>query len=310
MKMNTYVFKINDFKNRICSRSGGFFFSLAEYIIKNGGIVYGVALENNTTAKHIRVDSVEMLSKIQGSKYIQSSVGDCYRNAKIDLNSGKIVLFSGTACQIAGLKFFLNKEYSNLVTVDIICHGVPSPMVWRDYLKCVEKRRNKKIVKVDFRNKYKFGWAAHKETIYFDDGLSEDSGLFTGLFYSHNILRPCCYSCPYKSLDRVSDFSIGDAWGINAANPEFNDDNGVSLVLVNDHSAEAILEELNDCEKIKVSISDYMQPPLERPFTEPKERKEFWNYYHTHSFDKVISKYKRDTYIRIISSKLKKRIRR
>lgn len=308
--MNTYVFKINDFKNRICSRSGGFFFSLAKHIINNGGIVYGVALENNIKAKHIRIDTIEMLSKIQGSKYIQSDVGKCYKSAKIDLDSGKTVLFSGTACQVAGLKTFLNKKYSNLVTVDIICHGVPSPMVWRDYLKSIEKKQNSEIVKVDFRNKYKFGWAAHKETVYFADGHTEDSGLFTGLFYSHNILRPCCYYCPYKSLERISDFSIGDAWGIDIANPEFNDDNGVSLILVNDKRAEAILGQLKDCEKVKVSISDYMQPPLERPFAQPKERKKFWNYYHTHSFEKVVSKYKRDTYVRLISNKLRKRIGR
>ena len=307
--MNTYIFKIDDFKSRICSRSGGFFFALAEHVINNGSIVYGVALENNIRAKHIRIDTIEMLPSIQGSKYIQSSVNDCYKNAKSDLDSGKTVLFSGTACQIAGLNAFLNKKYPNLVTVDIICHGVPSPMVWRDYLKNIEKKQNRKILKVDFRNKYKFGWAAHKETLYFEDGYAEDSGLFTGLFYSHNILRPCCYHCPYKSLERIADFSIGDAWGIDIANPEFNDDNGVSLVLVNTNKAEGILNELGNCDKIKVAISDYMQPPLEQTFEEPKGRKKFWYYYHTHSFDDVISRYKRETYIRLILNKIKKRIR-
>lgn len=308
--MNAYIFKLNDFKKRIRSRSGGFFFALAEYILKNGGIIYGVTLEDNIKAKHIRVDDVEDLTSLQGSKYIQSSIENCYRKANADLLDGRIVLFSGTACQIAGLKSFLNKDYDNLITIDIICHGVPSPMVWRDYLKSIEGQHNKKILKVDFRNKYKYGWAAHKESIYFEDGDIEDSGLFTGLFYDHNILRPSCYYCPYKSLKRVADFSIGDAWGINKANPEFNDDNGVSLVLTNNEKAEEIFNSLENVEKEKVAIYDYMQPPLQHPFQEPKERKKFWDYYHNHSFNEVASRYKRNIYIRLILNKFKKRIKR
>lgn len=306
--MGVYIFKINDFKTRINSRSGGFFYSLAEYVLKKGGIVYGVALENNIKAKHIRIDNLESLYRIQGSKYIQSCVNNCYANAKKDLLNGRKVLFSGTACQIAGLKSFLKIEYENLITVDIICHGVPSPKVWRDYLKYVEQKNGKQIVKVDFRNKYKFGWAAHKESIYFNDGCSEDSGLFTGLFYSHNILRPVCYHCPYKTLDRVSDFSIGDAWGIDKANPSFNDDNGTSLVLTNSEIAEKIIGEIEESEKMAVSLSDYMQPPLESPFKEPKERKKFWHYYLSHSFDEVVARYKKNTYIKIIFNKIKRRV--
>lgn len=291
--MEAYILKHNDFRTRIASRSGGAFTAISDSILNNGGMVYGTILENNIFTRHIRTNTTEGRNLMRGSKYIQSSMGECYKNALVDLKDGKQVLFTGTPCQIAGLKAFVGKEYDNLITMDIFCHGVPSPKVWRDYFSYMEGRCRKKIVKVDFRNKYKFGWAAHKETMTFEDNSSVNSGIFTNLFYSHKILRPSCYECPYKSLKRISDISVGDAWGIDKVNPEFNDDNGVSIVLFNTDKAMNLLHTIKCATVKRVDITDYMQPPLQYSFKQPNDRKAFWKHYESHSFEEVVKKYRR-----------------
>lgn len=308
--MEAYILKHNDFRTRISSRSGGAFTAISDLILDKGGVIYGVTLIDNIYARHIRVETVEGRNSMRGSKYIQSSIGDCYKKALEDLKNEKWVLFSGTPCQIAGLKTFLGKEYEKLLTVDIVCHGVPSPKVWRDYINYIEEKNNKKISGIDFRNKYKYGWAAHKETLRFGDDSWLDSGVFTNLFYSHNILRPCCFECPYKSLVRVSDFSIGDAWGIDKANPEFNDDNGVSIVLLNTEKARIFFGLMDSVTVKKVNIADYMQQPFQAPFDKPLDREKFWDYYFEHSFGNVVRKYKNITRINKVKKKILKKLHR
>ena len=141
-------------------------------------------------------------------------------------------------CLIAGLKKYLKVDYDNLLCVDIICHGVPSPLVWKKYLKYQEQINNGKVISVDFRNKKDFGWKKHIESLVIEKNKNKiniNSEIFTNFFYSHNILRPSCYKCPYKDIKHPGDITIGDYWGIEKAAPGFNDNKGVSLVLINNH---------------------------------------------------------------------------
>ena len=287
-----YAVKHKDEDTRAASRSGGIFTALSDEVLYDGGVVYGCVLSESFDAIHVRAENTEDRNRIRGSKYIQSKLGDTFGNVKADLEEGRFVLFSGTSCQVAGLKAYLQKDYENLICVDIVCHGVPSAKVWHEYLNWQEKKNSSKITDVDFRNKKDFGWRAHMETLYFENGKIENSGVFRTLFYGHNVLRPSCYECPYKSTMHPGDITIADYWGIENAAPEFDDNKGVSLVLVNNEVGEKILDEVKD--KLiwrETRIEDSMQPPLKAPFPKPETREQFWKDFETRDFSYITKKY-------------------
>ena len=209
-----YAVKHKDEDTRAVSRSGGIFTALSDEVLEKHGVVYGCVLNENFDAVHVRADNTEDRNRMRGSKYIQSRLGDTFRNVKADLEEGRIVLFSGTSCQVAGLKAYLQKDYENLICVDIVCHGVPSTKVWDAYLSWQKEKNSSKITTVNFRNKKDFGWRAHMETLYFENNKVVSSGVFRTLFYGHNVLRPSCYECPYKSVIHPGDITIADYWGI------------------------------------------------------------------------------------------------
>lgn len=277
---------------RAASRSGGIFTAVSDWVIKQDGAVYGCVLDESFRAVHIRAVCAEDRDRMRGSKYTQSKLGDTYKNVRKDLINRRIVLFTGTSCQVAGLKQYLGKEYENLLCVDIVCHGVPSPKVWGEYLHWQEEKNMSKVLKVDFRNKTDFGWRAHKETLTFENGKSVSGNVFTTLFYGHSILRPSCYECPYKSVMHPGDITIADYWRIEKAAPELDDNKGVSLVLVNNENGEKIFDLIKeDVIWKETRIEDSMQPPLKAPFPEPKERKDFWSDLHNRPFQYVAKKY-------------------
>lgn len=274
------------------SRSGGIFTALSDMVLEEGGVVYGCVLTEDFGAAHVRADSEEVRDKMRGSKYIQSKLGDTFRCVKEDLDAERRVLFTGTSCQIAGLRRFLGKEYENLLCVDIVCHGVPSTIVWKEYLKWQESRYAKKIVSVDFRNKKKFGWRAHIETLTLENEKEVDSRVFKFLFYGHTILRPSCYECPYKRLIHPGDITIADYWGIEKAAPEFDDNKGVSLVLINNNKGEGTFEKVKQELIWKITrIEDSLQPPLKGTFKKPADREQFWEDFRTKSFKYVAREY-------------------
>ncbi|MCD8132050.1 MAG: Coenzyme F420 hydrogenase/dehydrogenase, beta subunit C-terminal domain [Lachnospiraceae bacterium] len=287
-----YAVRHQDESIRAASRSGGIFTALSDLVLESGGIVYGCVLTEDFRAVHIRADSADLRNQMRGSKYIQSEQGDTYKNVKLDLDAGNSVLFSGTSCQIAGLRGFLGREYENLICVDIVCHGVPSKKVWMKYLEWQEKKTGKKIVAVDFRDKGTFGWGAHTETLTMDDGSKVSSQVFRTLFYGHTVLRPCCYECPYKDVMHPGDITIADYWGIEKAAPEFDDNKGVSLVLINTDKG---IRDFAECkEKLvwkKTRIEDSMQPPLKAPFPRPANRDAFWSDFNDDDFDVVAKRY-------------------
>lgn len=295
IEVKVYAVKHKDFDVRMESRSGGIFTALSDWILDEDGVVYGCVLDEKFEAMHVRACSKEERNRMRGSKYIQSDLKDTFRNVQADLKEGKKVLFSGTSCQVAGLKAYLGTEYQTLICVDIVCHGVPSPLVWKEYLKWQERKYGK-CTAVDFRNKKDFGWVAHVETLTMKmkngNSKSVSSEVFKNLFYGHTILRPSCYKCPYKDIIHPGDITIADYWGIDKAAPGFSDNKGVSLVLINSSlGMECFLAVKSNIEYVATRIEDSMQPPLRAPFEEPKEREQFWKALNNCSFERVAKKY-------------------
>lgn len=247
---------------RLQSSSGGIFTLLAEKTIKKGGVVFGVKFNEEWMPVFDYTETLEGIAPFRGSKYVQATVGNAYKKAEKFLKDGREVLFSGTPCQIAGLKLYLRKEYTNLLTVDIICHGVPSPKVWSRYLaetrskllmsmpdgknsvgsatggtskSCIEAISFRSKItgwkKYSFMLKLNFSNCNGKNTGVFAETL--DKNAFMRAFLSDTILRPSCYACPAKEGKSHSDITIADFWGINIIDPAFDDDKGCGLIFVN-----------------------------------------------------------------------------
>lgn len=231
---------------RMKSSSGGTFTILASEIIKDDGVVFGAKFDEDFNVVHDYVEDINGLSNFRGSKYVQSNIGDSFIQAKKFLDEGRKVLFSGTPCQIGGLKSYLNKGYENLVTVDLICHGVPSPMIWQRYI--AELGDGKKLSSMTFRDKSK-GWNSGVLKYSFEDGseITEEYGesLYIKGFIKNCFLRPSCYKCNFKTLDRISDFTLGDFWGVEELIPEIDKKSGVSLIMIHTKKAQDLFNDAN-----------------------------------------------------------------
>lgn len=235
---------------RMLSSSGGVFTLLAEEIFERQGIIVGAAFDDDWQVHHICIDNLKDLEKLRGSKYVQSRLEDTYRETKEYLEKGKNVLFTGVPCQISGLRRYLRKKYDNLYTVDVLCHGVPNPKLWNMYLKTHKERINK----ISFRSK-DTGWKKFSLKIEFDNGeiyqknIGDD--IFMQMFLRELCLRPSCYDCKFKKLDRDSDITIGDSWGIENYIPEMDDDKGTSVIMVHSEGGmrliNSILGKMNYC---------------------------------------------------------------
>lgn len=230
------AFKSKDDALRRESSSGGAFTEIAKLVLREGGAVFGAAFDAELGVKHISVETEEELALLRGSKYAQSEIGDCYRRAEALLKGGRLVLFSGTPCQISGLYAYLRKEYENLITVDFICHGVPSPTVWRQYVAYrTEQAGGEKPTSVSFREKSD-GWKNYRVYFSFENGKIYKKPHYDDdmmrVFLQDLCLRESCYSCPFRGTDRPSDITLADFWGIGAVLPELDDDRGTSLVLL------------------------------------------------------------------------------
>ncbi len=244
--LKVYASKNKDEAVRSRSSSGGVFTPLAENIIDDGGVVFGVSFDENWNPVHSYTEARDGLSAFRGSKYVQSRIGTSYKDVKDYMKSGRKVLFSGTSCQVAGLKRFLGREYDNLFTVEILCHGVPSTKVWQKYLDIRKREFNcTEISDVCFRDK-RHGWFGYDVTIAFDNGSTyvashKKDPYFKG-FMRNLYLRPSCYACKCKNGRSGSDIVIADYWCINKVLPEFNDNKGVSLILANTEKGLSMLE--------------------------------------------------------------------
>lgn len=221
-----------DISVRKKSSSGGIFSLLAEQVLSKGGVVFGAKFNEKWEVEHGFSDSLDGLTAFRGSKYVQSSIGDSYRKAEDFLKEGREVLFSGTPCQITGLRLFLQKDYKSLLTVAIACHSTPSPLVWRPYL---EGMKFKDISGINFRDK-RFGWEKYGLRIVYDNGREYfqryDRDPYMQLFLHGLTARPSCFSCPAKKDWYGVDLIIGDCWGVSQILPGFpNDHKGTSFVI-------------------------------------------------------------------------------
>lgn len=283
------------------SSSGGVFTALARRILEDGGIVYGAALMPDNTVQHLRVQTEQELAPLRGSKYVQSDMKGCLASLCSDLRAGRRVLFTGTPCQIAGA-FQLAREQgiddSRLVLCDIVCHGVPSPLVWKEYVSLLEAETGGGITDVTFRGKEE-GWHAPIAVRFRDeqDGAHTDRR-FTQLFLRDLILRPACHHCRYTTPNRVSDLTIADFWGIeNTANSELDDNGGTSLVMVRSEKGRALLEK---CEELHVKESSEEQAvanqaTLRAPYPCPAGREQFWNEFLGRGISDVLAAYTSDS---------------
>ncbi len=297
-----------DFETRMKSSSGGFFSVLANYVLENGGAVCGAAFtEGYDGAVHRWIEKKEDLQILRGSKYLQSIIGDTYKQAKEYLESGRMVLYTGCPCQIAGIKRYLGKNYENLILVDIVCHGVPSPKAYKAYIS--EIANGSPIKKVDFREKEHWGWGT-ATSLYTEDGkayygeCSKDPywiGFLSGL-----ITRECCAWCPYANASRIGDFTIGDFWGVSDASKEYDDTNGTSLVMLNTAQGKRVFEIIKEkCELAQevpmekvVEIAQRRNGQLLHPTGKNLKRNRFFKFLNTEgvSFSEAFEESKKFDY--------------
>lgn len=329
--LKTYAAKNKNIETLKKSSSGGMFSIFAEEILKQGGVVFGAAYNDKWGVEHTFVDKMEYLDKLRRSKYVQSDICETYKKAKEFLDKGYKVLFSGTPCQIAGIKSYLQKSYDNLLTIDIFCHSIASPKVWEMFLHQNFNLGN--IKKIDFRDKI-FSWDKSCLKIYFEKSesvpklplifgllpnkikqklicgyysLSYMKGCLSGLF-----TRPSCHYCKFKGVDKNSDFTIGDLWGVNDIAPDFYDTNGVSVLTINSAISQNIFEKIKDkliwkeipLDKVIIYNSVFYNS------TKPhKNRAEFFKWYQKEPLNKLIPKLLGKTsLIKLIVNRISKNI--
>lgn len=282
--IEVYAAYNNNESVRLDSSSGGIFTLMAEKIVRECGVVFGARFTSDWQVEIVPVDNIEGLSAFRGSKYLQAKVGASYKQAQDYLRKGRKVLYSGTPCQVAGLKHYLRKDYENLLTVDIVCHGVPSPKVWKMYLSQVTEAGKKAIKDIKFRDKSK-GWKRFNFTLSYDEEdksytISSYNGdnHYMRAFLSDMILRPSCYNCQARCGRSYSDITIADFWGINQINPQMDDDKGTSLLLIHTSKGKDAL----NFKYMKYATSTYVEairfnPAIEWSATPHGNRKEFFD---------------------------------
>lgn len=312
----TYAATNPDISVLLKSASGGVFSALATVILNDGGIVFGARFDKKWQAVHDYASSIEDIDKFRGSKYTQSIIGDSYRQAECFLKSNRKVMFSGTPCQIAGLRNYLRKPYPGLLfTIEIICHGVPSPLIWDEYLKSITSLDNADAVEcINMRDK-RHGWIDYSISISFgkdnrQENVNEPAGTnkFMQGFIKNLYSRPSCYSCRFKSGKSGADITIGDYWGINACHPELYNPSGVSAVLIRTDNG-ALLYEQSNLKSVRTSYEDVLSgnPVIENSPAPDSLRDYFWENYHNVGFRAIDMTLKKSmpSNIEIITSKFR-----
>lgn len=287
-----FAMQHKDKEVRLKSSSGGIFTLIASYVIEQGGVVFGARWDEKFKLIHDYTETYEGLTPFLGSKYVQSYIGNTYKDVEEFLKKGRKVLFSGVPCQIAALKRFLRKEYENLLTIDVLCHGVSSSSVFKDYLMYIG--RKEKIVSFDFRDK-STGWKGYSVKYAYENGKIKRHSArvdeYMRAYLNHYMLRPSCHVCPAKAGKSGSDITLGDLWGVNQLPLIKDDDTGLSVVIVNTKKGE---KNLNlpmlanvgtlDIDFVKKYNSSYYVSSSCSSF-----RKLFWKDYHKKGIMAMIS---------------------
>lgn len=296
-RANPHIFALHNKNAEVwqTSSSGGVFAALVDYTLERKGVVFGAVYDECFVVRHQKAETKEEALAFRGSKYVQSDMRGVYREVRQHLRAGRFVLFSGTPCQVEGLKGFLVKPYDNLLTVDIMCHGVPSPKVFADYVKFIRKYSPFRLTRIHMKDK-EFGWGYQNLRLYFGKHKSQFntivSNLWNKIFYSHLATRPSCHKCRFTNHLRSGDITIGDFWGIENSHPDFYDEKGISLLFANNEKGELIWQAIKEnFEYIESDTKRCVQPNLQHPTKEPEEKAVFWKEYETIGFKKVIKRY-------------------
>lgn len=289
-----YVCYNRDKEVRAKSSSGGIFTLLATEIINRGGVVFGAAFNDDFSLSHQYIKNINELDKLRTSKYFQSNIGDTYKKAKEFLDADRYVLFTGTPCQIEGLLSFLGKKYEKLYTQDIVCHGVPSPKVWKKYMEYRYKVDKQNPKKINFRDKKQEGWRLfslcfnYGETEY---AKNQREDLFMRAFLKDVCLRDSCYKCSFRKKNRLSDITLADCWGIENIRPELDDDKGTSLILVNSEKGKELYKTIeNSIVSFQTTMDKAIEsnPAIIKSPGENKYRDKFFYGLDNEKFDKLV----------------------
>ena len=299
MPIKVYAAFCKNVEKHLSGSSGSVFGAVAEKILEKDGIVFGCEMDMNFNVKHVEISNINQLARIKKSKYVQSDINNSFAKVEEYLKNDKYVLFSGTPCQIESLKNFLNKEYDKLITVDVLCHGVPNNRIFKDFIEYFETKHNCKIKEFDFRYKNKkigkyitrIKTSKNREFFYPWQGTS-----YTFLFMNDYILRESCYDCKYVTLKRVSDISLGDYWNIEKKIIKFNNNLGTSMVLINSEKGLDIFNEIkNSFEYIETDCEDAVKSNLTlwKKIPKPEERDEIIRDYIQYGYKRLELFYKK-----------------
>lgn len=310
---SVYAAKHKDENIRATSTSGGAFTALSDVVLGYNGVVYGVMLNSNNVAVHARADNKTSRNAFKGSKYVQSFFGETLELIEKDLKKNRTVLFTGTPCQCDGVRRYVKYKglnFNNIILCDIVCHGVHSPKLWGSHVDYLEKKKKSKIREYYFRNKIN-GWHTHTEKAVFHNNLvdtkSFSSQLNKKLYHTNVFFRPVCYECPYADINRVSDITIADFWGIEKYYPDFDDNKGVSLILINSVKGAQIFEEAkDDLVFFPCNVEQCLQPQLKHPTARPKNRDKYWNIYNKGGYHALAKKIRLNGYKRKVKTVVKK----
>lgn len=247
-EQKAFLIQNKDEQIRRESTSGGAFTAIAKYVLSGGGVVFGACFDENYVVKHTYVEREEDLKRFRNSKYVQSQIGDTFSKAKHFLNDNRMVCFSGTPCQIEGLKCCLGKDYDNLITVDVVCRAVPSPLVWKKYFDIKKEEMGTGIKKVMFRDKH-YGYKYSTMSVCSDkkeyhSGVESDQWLRS--FFSGICNRPSCHECKFKKRYRISDFTIWDCFTVDTFVKGMDDDKGTTRMIIQSEKGEKILDSIKD----------------------------------------------------------------
>lgn len=298
---DVYAVKLKDSKMLFDSSSGGAFVAFAKKIIENNGEVFGAAYTETMEVKHKSISLIEQLKELQGSKYVQSQIENTFSDAEKMLQAGRWVLFSGTACQIAGLYSFLGKDYPTLITCDLLCKGVPSPGLFNKYILYLQETAHDVVDYFNFRHK-KFGWGLVNYVNYVNKGGRILYGCKGGFIKTcgKGYVREACFFCPFTRKERISDLTIGDFWKIGSRQKYDADTHeGISAVLVNSHKGKILLSECRDLIDMELRTMEELESgqssSLSHPISRPEDWDKFYYDYNHLSWDKIYCKYLKPT---------------
>ncbi len=290
------VYAAYDKKERKRSASGGLFYTIASYVIRQGGVVFGAVYDNKLKVKHVCVRTVDELQALRGSKYVQSDMGECYKQVKDELKKGVLVYFTGVGCQVAGLYAFLQKKYNNLITSDIVCHGAPNQKMFDIHLNYLTKKHGSKVHNYSFRETKI--WLTREKVEYENGNISyEYDGNKSPFLYAFGlgyIDRYSCFHCPFAKLPRQGDISLADYWGVQKPFPLMDVSKGVSLVLVNSPIGKEIWDKIKlqlVYNPSKIEDATRNNPNVIRPTKEPSIRKDFFKILEKEGYEKMASSY-------------------